>query len=111
MDHSIKHNQIIHIIGKIMAKEILRKFDFCKKLFSKVSSSQFYSFYRTKSCRTSLKREFSLLFNEVRYDYVACLVLTLEAETLEYVFLEHPLLKTTKELHIVLNRLTRIDID
>ena len=27
----------------------------------------------------------------MRYDYVACLVLTLEAEKLEYVFLEHPL--------------------
>ena len=91
MDHSIKQNQIIHIIGNIMAKEILRKFDFCKKLFSKVSAPHSYSFYRTKSYCTPLKREFCARFNDVRHIYVACLVLTLDAETLEDVFLEHPL--------------------
>ena len=41
MDHSIKQNQIIRIIGKIMAKEILRKFDFNKKkLFPAVFTGQ-----------------------------------------------------------------------
>ena len=76
------------------------KFGFCKILSVKVSSSHFYSFYRTKSCCTSLKREFSPLFNEVQYDYVACLVLTLEAETLEDVFLEHPLSNIFEDLQI-----------